>query len=379
MTKDNHQFGPIKISNVVVEGQANQSFEINEFYEMIEPTERVIYIIAPRIKGQDYRIKRWNNISLEKKKISNKGRPLLDKPKKKYQDSVKTAIMFFLLSNDPNQEEGHFYNIKFYTGGLINITGITELDQETKAFNPYLNETIETFKMYLSKIFDKKITIEFNLTKFAGINFKSSLLSKARIDRDKMYKILNNKILSYRYTDKDRLRKFIKLYVESSFKLNKDELCDYLDENLNLLDTYQINDIKVKDSYLLSLLNYDLSNLQKLREYSSQSFYKILKKDIIDNILVDILVKLYNHKSNIIQSLSPKNTSKRGLGIKFILGTEGITPIIRCVNVFKNSSYNSSCKGFEDGIQINQILNNYFKKYDKSFLISEEIYFKIAY
>jgi hypothetical protein len=356
-------FEPIKISNVVVEGYINQTFEIDSFYEKIEPNARIDYIVAPRKKGQPYRIKTFNNACLDKKKKNNKGRPLTVKAKKKYQDSVKTAIMFFIRSNDPEKKEDHRYNIKYYTGGLVNITGITEMDYETREFNPYLNEVIELFKVYLENFFKRELELEFNLRTFAGINFKSTLIAPSPVDRDKTYKILHLKASKNRSTDRAHLKEFVTSYVDGKV-------------DLDILDTCEKNDLKIKDDYLLSILTYNFKELHELQGYCSQSFYKELKKGFVDYIYCDLLIKLYNHKSNLIYSISPKNTSKRGLGIKFILGTNGVEPIIRCVNIFKNS-YNSSCKDLEEGHKVNDIINSYFAKYGKLFLISNDIVFKL--
>jgi len=351
-------FKPQEASLIVLEGKSSITFDLDEFWNVLEVNDRVVRIVAPRKDGK-LRVKNWPGFNPNKQKISNKGRPPVVPLKQKYSNALMTNIMFYVLSLNPDKPDNHTCCIKFSSKGSLNITGISSLSGDK-----YFEDAFQVFVHFVSEYFNRPLDIVLNKEIFVDINFRNELIDKKLlINRDAIYNYISEYIKSYTAISYKSLKNFVKTYLNG-------------DPNFQILNDPFESNLYIDINYLKSLLTFDLSKFKFFKSFCPQSIYTRLEEEICTSIYASLILKLIKHKANRYSLLKPKD-DRGAVGFAITISKTGLKPIVRKVNIYKKGSYITYCKTPKEGLYLNSIIHKLFQK-NGSFIYGTKVVFTLV-
>jgi hypothetical protein len=335
------------------------NFSIVSFFSSLQANKRIPWIVGPK-KGNETRIKNYEDFDPNFKEVNIKGRPRLNK-KLKHRNSLKTCLSFYVLSLDPSKKKNHTYIIKLYTTGSLNITGIKSESLNVFKLNKYSITALEYFSVYLNKYLGGGYTVNVNKKSFDNMNISCPIIGP-RFDRDKISTFLLKKITIYKKTSRESMKAFLLNYLQTS----------KIDERI--LGTYICFEFRYNISYLKKILiNSSFDRINTLLSMSPRSFSDKLKTAYIDTMERRIYYNTLNKPCNLIYEILPMKGKKRSVTILLNIGNG----VLRKLNVFKNS-YNTYCKSFDEARLIHNIFNIMFTKHNDKFVINDDVIFELV-
>lgn len=321
------EIGSITISGKLIREDGTEfNPSIDELFESCNPTKNIITIIAPK-KGNVIRRKVY------KRKIRSKTNKRKRKPK--YQNTLRSSLMFLVPSRDPTKVRDHFYVIKLFNKGVINVTGLRKLNDK------YFLRTMNRFLLFLKKYVGKLIYVEDDMP--SNINFKFKINAKCLFDRSSIYNILENSLFTP--ADQSTIKQMVSDFV--------------LTQTVEWYESSKPT-IRYDSEYLGSLLTE-----LKIPVFQNTKFDQVYKNTFISFNTNIIYAKLLVHSANRLFELKKRTTEFKA--VRLILHTADGLRTLK-VSIFYRGKINSTGKTLEDGQYVLDYLNNIFENHYNDFI-----------
>lgn len=362
-------FDPYYITLSVVKGKIEgYNYIIDDVYDLFEPTERVVHIVAPKKKGV-FRIKTWPGFDPNPKSVNTKGRPPLPGKKEKHKDSLKTCISFLIRSLDPRKKKkDHTYNIKLDIFGQLNITGIVWMERDPVVFDEYVNDCFGVFENFINTSLDTNYKLEINREFFASLNIKAVIKSRAIFDRDNIYRLLVDKLSKHPVTDYKALSDFCSHYFKTG------------NRKWSLLNEYSLHQFRYNKKVINKFLDSQLKPEDYSKKYShiDKEFWELVSQGLSEHYCGWIFDLIKSHHCNLIQNVSPRNRGKGGVTLFINVGYNNLGEmILKKANIYMSSTYNSYCNTYAQADFIHNIIERLFVKYYDIFVVSNKVKFEL--
>ena len=353
-----------KLTMAVITGKLEGlNFIISDIFPIMEVNDRIRWIVAPKKNNipQIISFKGYNpNYKIP---TNNKGRPAFADKKVKHMNSLRTCISFYVRSLDPRRQEDHYYIIKLYITGSVNITGVTEIGFNPTIFNKFSIEAFKYFNKYINRILGGNYILKIRKDHFDNLNFKSELINGKKFNKNYIYTFFKNLIEKYNGTNEKCVKLFINNFISKGvydFKIldnrnsiriryDKNKLVDYLD-NINIERIYAL-------------------------AYLSSPFFSNLLIEKTNKRIFDLIINyLSKAEENFVYMTLPPGRSKGGVSVRFNIYNEERD---RKINIY-NCTYNTYVKNYDEAYAMHNVVKQYIEINKDIFIIDDEIKFNLV-